>query len=1012
MHLSFEDPSRLWLLLLALPLALTGIRWFRAMIPLRRISAVLTRVVLIALIVGMLAGARRVRETDSLAAVAVIDLSASVRRFGDLGPDPADAIRQFLREGSEDRQPDDLLGVVVFDGRAMATAVPSRADVLERPLESPGVEGSDIAGALRYAAALVPPDSTGRIVLFSDGNETTGDALAAAAEIAGTTGLHSGISIDVAPINHLVGEEVVVESLDAPPRAAPGSTITLRVVLRSTAATSGTLQLSREGDPIDINADEPGLGRRISLEPGRNIALVNVPLATGRVHRFEATFVPDRQGERLVGDTVLANNRASAFTLVPGRGTVLFVDGVSDGAPQGEGATLPNALRAADIDVQVVPPSGFPRDMLELQAFDLVMFQNVPAEDISPEQQQMLISHVRDLGAGLVMIGGPDAFGAGGWHGSELEPILPLRLDLPDQIIVPEAALMFVLDSSGSMGASVLGSVRTQQQVANESAALAIQSLDKTDLVGVIAFNESYRTIVPLGPNTAPEQTAARVRSIAAGGGTTLGPALREAAEQLAGDDAKTKQIIVLSDGRSTDSDQLEQMASDISALGIRVTAIAVGDGADSATLKSMALAGGGAFYNVINPNMLPRIFLKAVRVVRSPLIREGNIGVRTLNSGSPLVAGLSDYPPLRGLVMSRFREEPTVVNALAASTGDPLLSHWNVGLGQVVAFTSDAHNNWAQRWLEWPGYRAFWTQLVRSVTRIPRESNSELRAQVDGGMIALELDALDGAGRPTDLLTVPVTIYRPDGSSSNVQLEQVGPGRYVSTAPADDAGPYIVIARPRQGPTRLTPLLTGVTVPMGSELERIEPNRALLEQIAELTGGRVLDIRSPTPGELYERQGLVPRRASTPIWPTLLAWALLVYLLDVGTRRVAWDRFVSKSFGADVRREMREAVRARAATNTGTLLERVRTRESEEAGANRALGSDDARRLAEEARRKRREAYQAGVRALRREPDPPPGESKPSAAPPQPAKEEEESGLLAAKRRAQRRMSGENDDE
>lgn len=1005
MQVSFEDPSRLWLLLLAVPLALVGMRCFRAMIPVRRASAVLARVALVALIVGMLAGARSVRETNSLATIAVIDLSQSVTRFGDLGPEPVDVMRSFLAGGIKERGPDDLFGMVVFDGRAIAAAVPSRADVLERPLEAPGLEGSDIGAALRYAAALVPPDSTGRLVLFSDGNETAGDAATAAAEIAGPTNMGRGLSVDVVPLSHLVGEEVIVESLDAPPRASPGSTITLRVVLRSTSRTQGTLQVTREGEAIDINGSERGFGRRVSLEPGRNIAIVNVALGSGRVHRFEAVFVPDGQGDRLIGDTAVANNSASAFTLVPGRGTVLFVDGVSNGIPSSVGSTLPDVLREADIDVQVISPDGFPRDMLELQAYDLVMLQNVPVESISPEQQAMLVSHVRDLGAGLVMIGGPDAFGAGGWHGSELEPILPIKLDLPDQIIVPEAALVFVLDSSGSMGASVLGSVRSQQQVANESAAMAIQSLDKTDLVGVIAFNENYRTVQPLGANTDPAQTAAKVRSIAPGGGTTLGPALRQAAEQLETLDAKTKQIIVLSDGRSTDSDQLEQLSSEIGSMGVRITAIAVGDGADAETMEKMALAGNGAFYSVINPNMLPRIFLKAVRVIRSPLIREGNIEARISGAGSPLVAGIGQPPPLRGLVMSRFRDEPSIVNAMVGSTGDPLLSHWIVGLGQVVAFTSDAHD-WAKRWLDWAEYRTFWTQIARTVTRLPRDSNSELRAQVDGETLSIELDAYDSAGNPADLLDVPVTIYLPDGRSIDVQLDQTGPGRYQAAVPAGESGAHIVIARPRQGGTRLTPLVTGVTVPQGSELEKIEANRSLMVHIAEVTGGRVLDIRKPKAGALFEREKLVPRRASTPIWPTLLAWTLLVYLFDVGTRRVAWDRFVSKRFGADVGREMRETVRRRAPTSTGVLLERVRSKDEGTGESKRALGADDAKKLAEQARRRRREAYQGGLGALRRDESTrgrtgTPGKGEESAT-----MSEEETGLLAAKRRAQRRFS------
>jgi hypothetical protein len=64
-----------------------------------------------------------------------------------------------------------------------------------------------------------------------------------------------------------------------------------------------------------------------------------------------------------------------------------------------------------------------------------------------------------------------------------------------------------------------------------------------------------------------------------------------------------------------------------------------VGDDADTSTLERLARQGGGAYFYAMNPQNLPRIFLKAVRVVRSPLIREGDFGPVVLPSGSAMVA-------------------------------------------------------------------------------------------------------------------------------------------------------------------------------------------------------------------------------------------------------------------------------------------------------------------------------------------------------------------------------------
>lgn len=1009
MIVGFDDPQLLWLTVVSIPLGVLGLVWFRAMIPLRRVSAVLARVVLLTLIAGSLAGARRVQESRTLATVAVVDLSQSTRVFGSTETDIAEAVRSYLRSATQGRTADDLLGIVAFDRRAIAISTPSRADVLSRPLEPWGQEGTDIESALRLAGTIVPPDATGRLVLFSDGNQTIGNAAQAAASL-GTSarGLNtSGLAIDVVPITYRIEREVVLESLDAPPRASAESTITLRAVLRSTTHTVGTLQLLREGTPYPLgDSASGGTGRRVTLVPGRNVELIQVALDPGPVHRFEAVFVPDVLDDSFNGDVVLANNRASGFTLTPGRGAILLVDGVSNAAPAGPGATLARVLRDGGMDVETIAPAGFPRQMLDLQSYDLILLQNVPAEALDATQQSMLVSQVRDLGTGLVMIGGPDSFGAGGWFGTPVADILPVRLDLPDRIIVPEAAIVFVLDNSGSMAASVLGSIRSQQQIANEAAAMAVQSLDKTDLVGVLSFNESYRIVQNLGPNIDADRTASRIRSITSGGGTTLGPALRAAAQQLAKADAKLKQVIVLSDGRSSDADVLEQTASMMAAQGIRVTAIGVGDAADSRSLAAVAKAGGGAFYSVINPNLLPRIFLKAVRIVRSPLVREQPESVVIQDHGSPYVAGLGGLPPIQGIVLTRAREDPGVVHAMNTAQGEPLLAHWNIGLGQVVAFTSDAHA-WVKPWLNTAVYRTFWLQIARTASRIREDSSSELTVLESGGVLKVTLEATDRTGRSLDLLDVPVSVFGPSGEIIEENLLQVGPGRYESALSTTQSGSYIVIAKPQQAGTRLAPLIAGATVGSGTELARLEPDEALLNTIVTSGAGRMLDLNSPTPGLLFDRANIRPHRTSSPLWPTLIAWAILVYLLDVGTRRVAWDRFVSRRFGAVLGEERRVAGESRQPQSIAELL--ASRRMSETQPARTTLGIEDAQRVAAEAKRARWAARSSTLSPSAASTDK--AESvKPMQDSNDHAKQDTESGLLAAKRRALKRFE-ENQD-
>ena len=71
--------------------------------------------------------------------------------------------------------------------------------------------------------------------------------------------------------------------------------------------------------------------------------------------------------------------------------------------------------------------------------YDLIILENVGAEDIPEPTQRLLAAAVRDMGLGLIMVGGTNSFGAGGWRNTPLEPILPVILDLPERLVEPEA---------------------------------------------------------------------------------------------------------------------------------------------------------------------------------------------------------------------------------------------------------------------------------------------------------------------------------------------------------------------------------------------------------------------------------------------------------------------------------------------------------------------------------------------------------------------------------------------
>ncbi|GIW74612.1 MAG: VWA domain-containing protein [Phycisphaerales bacterium] len=891
--IGFDNPMWLGVALVALPLALLAIRAFRTMSPIRRITAAVVRVALYALLGLALAGASAIRPNDRLAVVVVADVSGSVQRYGPAGDGldvPATlAMRRFIEAAGHARGPQDLLGVVAFAHEPMPVLAPTAGPVADRPLPDLGDRGTDIAAALRAAAAMIPPDAAGRIVLISDGNQTQGDALAQARRLSQVRalgeGVRGGLPIDVVPIEYQVRREVMVEFVHAPPRAEADSLVPVRVGLSSTAPAAGTLRLLVDGQDV-------GLSRRVLLDEGTRVERFEVPLPAGRIHRFEAVFEPEqRQGQ--LADTSLANNRGQAFTITPGQGSVLLVHRLGH---EQDVRTLAQTLAQQGVQVQTMPADGLPSDLVRLEAYDLVALVGVGAEQVAGEAQLALTRCVTELGCGLVMVGGERSFGAGGWRGSPVEAILPVHLDLPQSVQVPEVAIAIVLDNSGSMRRSVLGSTRSQQQIANEAAALAVLNMQPSDQVAVVTFNSSSELVVPIGPNDDPQATADRIRRITSGGGTRLGPALRLAAEQVASVPAKSRHIIVLTDGLSADGGVLPALAGQIHAQGITISTIAVGDGADTDGMRRVAEIAGGTFYNVINPNVLPQVFLSEVQVTRSPLVREGTIVAVVLPVPSPVTAGLGVPPPLLGINLTRPRRDPTVTLAMATDQGEPLLAHWNAGVGRVAAFTSDAHR-WAEPWIGWPGYARFWGQLVGAIRRSAEQGPLVLRVEQQPEGLGLELEAIDPQGLPIDGLAAQATVYDPQGQARQVDLTQTAPGTYEASVPTDQAGTYVVAVRPRRDDEALPPIVAGVSVPGGREYRLLASDLGTLQALAQATGGRVLGFDQA--GEVFDRNQLGTSEARSPLWRLLLGWAIAVLVLDIATRRLAWDRLVSSAFGA-----------------------------------------------------------------------------------------------------------------
>jgi Ca-activated chloride channel family protein len=295
-----------------------------------------------------------------------------------------------------------------------------------------------------------------------------------------------------------------------------------------------------------------------------------------------------------------------------------------------------------------------------------------------------LDSYVRSYGGGLIMAGGDDSFGSGGYQNTKIEQMMPVRFDSEKQRDQPDIALVLVIDRSGSMQEA--GKI----EAAKESARVTTEVLSPNDIIGVVAFDSEAQIFVKPQRAANKMRISGEIARLSPGGGTNILPGLREAFELLQTVNAKVKHVILLSDGESP-REGIVDVVQDMRAARITVSAVGV-PGADRNLLSSITDAGDGRLYMVDDIAALPRIFMKETSEAQKSQLVEDAIKVRVAKRVEAIEGtAIESAPPLRGYVSTK--PKPTSEVILVSDLGEPILARWRHGAGQSVAWTSDVRS-------------------------------------------------------------------------------------------------------------------------------------------------------------------------------------------------------------------------------------------------------------------------------------------------------------------------------
>jgi Mg-chelatase subunit ChlD len=759
---------------------------------------------------------------------------------------------------------DDRLAVVSFGRTAAIDQVPQTGE-FGGFVTHVGGDASNLAEGLNSALSLVPRDGSGRILVLSDGRWTGQDPTSVIPSAAAR-----GVAIDYRPMQRSTVGDLAIARIDAPAVVSRGESFLITVWVHAPTAQEATFELKRGDARLSEGSKKLAAGlNRLTFrdragESGNQAYTVTVKGAAP--------------------DPVIENNTARLLVGVGGPRPILHV---SPAAKSG----LAKLLRKGGLDLVESEAKPELWTLESLAKYSAVVLENVPAEKVGTAGMETLAAWVRETGAGLMMTGGRNSYGPGGYYKSPLEPILPVSMELRNEHRKLSLAIVVTLDRSGSMAVPVAGG-GVKMDLANQGTAQVLDLLGPMDEFGCIAVDTEPHTIAPLGPAADNGPTRKKILSIESmGGGIYIYVALEAAAQMITKAKSGTKHIILFADANdSEEPGRYIELMDKIKAAGITVSVIGLGTekDKDADLLKDIAKRGGGRVFFSDNPAELPRLFAQDTFVVARNTFVDDPTRIKT----TPGLAGLTDARfdmpeglSLGGYNLCYLRPTATLGTVTLDEYKAPVAASWRAGAGRVVCYTGEADGKYAGDMARWDRVGDYFTSLARWTAGPsgPLGEGMLLTQEVKDGvnLVQLHLDP-ERKGDPVATLPPAVTLRSLNGEaprSTITKLLWAGADTLAVEVPLSGTETTLTtVEAPGYGPVALPP----VCLPYSPEFRPDHNERGLrtLEKLSRSTGGKErLEIAS-----IWQDMPRQPRMISMTRW--LLTAVLVLLLLEVLERR------------------------------------------------------------------------------------------------------------------------------
>ncbi len=843
--MEFNHPEALWLLLLIIPLYYFTRNSISHLPQWRFILSFTLRIIIFILIIASISELQIIKPNSRLCVIFIADVSKSISDAN------KEEIKFFINKSTGKKTKDDMAGLIITGGNSSIEFIPSVNPRAGNFTSIVDTDHTNLASSFQLALAMFPADANKRIVLLSDGQENAGNAIDEATIVSA-----NHVPIDVVPLDSSPGREVFIKEFTIPEHVSKDEPFDAKIILESTEPSDVKMQFYRNSSLVGE--------KKISLKAGKNIFFIPQKIEESGFYSYEIQVIAEKNS-----DTLMDNNCARAYTKASGKPRVLIIseDSRLD-------RYLINALNG--IEVSYLSSDNIPTKLFQLQNYQTVILNDISSIKFSDEQMKQIQSYVRDLGGGLIMIGGENSFGTGGYYDTPVEEALPVSMDIRKERKMPTMALILAIDKSGSMADYGSGGVE-KIALAREASIACVELLSPSDQIGIIGFDDASKWVVPFQKRVDDKDFIIKnIASLRAGGGTNAYPALNEASRVLTITKAMLKHVILLSDGRTAPGN-FDTLARTMTENKITLSCVGIGGDADIPFLQSLAKSGGGRFYFTCDVSLLPRIFTKEALIASKSAIIEEDFSP-VINCYDEILEGIDRPPVLGGYVVTTAKDRAEVL--LLTKEEDPLLAKWYYGLGKSVAFTSDVKSRWSERWINWKSFPLFWSHVVRWTMKSDESSSLETVVSMDGNEGKIVVDAIDNEGEFINLLHLKGRIISPSLKITEVSLKQEGPGRYEATFPVTEKGTYLI----NTGNDKIGYETTGFDVSVSPEYKALGCNSYLLGHIAQETEGRVIKLKDYD--KVFEHSIKQSYQVKV-IWPFLIVLAMLLFPLDIALRRI-----------------------------------------------------------------------------------------------------------------------------